>query len=78
MFNFFVVLSAFSNYIFLDFAGEELQKVNKNVAKRRHNLYYEVRLISHNNEKLDKPKKVYLYISPKVRGMFSLQLNIIN
>ncbi|XP_076442500.1 apoptosis-resistant E3 ubiquitin protein ligase 1-like isoform X1 [Babylonia areolata] len=44
---------------------EELGKVNKNVVKRRHNLYYEVRLIACNNEKLDKPKKVYLYISPK-------------
>ena len=41
-------------------------KVKKNVVKRRHNLYYEVRLISCNNEKLEKPKKVYLYISPKV------------
>ncbi|XP_070180625.1 apoptosis-resistant E3 ubiquitin protein ligase 1-like [Littorina saxatilis] len=46
-------------------SGDELAKVKKNVVKRRHNLYYEVRLVACNNEKLEKPKKVYLYISPK-------------
>lgn len=46
-------------------SSEELSKVNKNVVKRRHNLWYEVRLLACNNEKLEKPKKVYLYISPK-------------
>ncbi|KAK3702762.1 hypothetical protein RRG08_042746 [Elysia crispata] len=43
----------------------ELTKVQKNVAKRKHNLWYEARLLNQNGEKLDKPKKVYLYISPK-------------
>lgn len=45
--------------------SEELTKVKKNVVKRRHNLYYEVRLLACNNETLEKPKKVFLYISPK-------------
>ncbi|KAK7493478.1 hypothetical protein BaRGS_00015378 [Batillaria attramentaria] len=45
--------------------SDELSKVNKTVVKRRHNLWYEVRLLACNNEKLERPKKVYLYISPK-------------
>ncbi|CAG5115250.1 unnamed protein product, partial [Candidula unifasciata] len=43
----------------------ELNKVQKNVSKQKHNLWYEARLLTQNGEKLDKPKKVYLYISPK-------------
>ena len=54
----------FFSYSF--FLATELTKVQKNVAKRKHNLWYEARLLNQNGEKLDKPKKVYLYISPKV------------
>ncbi|GFR60823.1 ubiquitin protein ligase protein [Elysia marginata] len=43
----------------------ELSRVQKNVAKRKHNLWYEARLLNQCGEKLEKPKKVYLYISPK-------------
>ncbi|XP_035826963.1 apoptosis-resistant E3 ubiquitin protein ligase 1 isoform X2 [Aplysia californica] len=43
----------------------ELSKVHKNVAKRKHNLWYEARLLTQNGETLDKPKKVYVYVSPK-------------
>ncbi|XP_013781434.2 apoptosis-resistant E3 ubiquitin protein ligase 1-like isoform X1 [Limulus polyphemus] len=39
--------------------------VQKNVAKKSHNIWYEARLISVDGQRLPKSKKVYCYISPK-------------
>ncbi|ELT91789.1 hypothetical protein CAPTEDRAFT_203657, partial [Capitella teleta] len=41
------------------------QRVNKSVAKKCHNVYYEARLVAYNNDRLEKAKKIYCYISPK-------------
>ncbi|CAL1527790.1 unnamed protein product, partial [Lymnaea stagnalis] len=43
----------------------EYNKVIKNVYKRKHNVWYTARLLSLHGQKLDKPKKVFVYISPK-------------
>ena len=45
--------------------GDDLSYVEKNINKS-HNIWYEARLIECNNEKLSKPKKVFIYITPKV------------
>lgn len=44
---------------------DDTARVKKNLAKRSHDIWYEARLISCNHEHLEKPKKVYVYMSPK-------------
>ena len=44
---------------------QELMSVQNAVAKKNHNLYYEARLLSPDTQQ--KAKKVFCYISPKVR-----------
>ncbi|KAK6183620.1 hypothetical protein SNE40_011062 [Patella caerulea] len=44
---------------------DEMVHVSKNLIKKTHSIWYEARLISYNHEKLDRPKKVYVYVSPK-------------
>ncbi|XP_071079014.1 apoptosis-resistant E3 ubiquitin protein ligase 1-like [Haliotis cracherodii] len=56
---------------------EETTHVHKNLAKKSHNMWYEARLISCNHEKLDKAKKVYVYISPKQLTLKEFYLKII-
>ena len=45
--------------------ADDLACVEKNIAKSR-NIWYEARLMECNHEKLSKPKKVFIYITPKV------------
>lgn len=56
--------------------SEELGQVDKNINKS-HNIWYEARLIECNNEKLQKPKKVYIYITPKQLKLKEYFLKII-
>ncbi|ESO94312.1 hypothetical protein LOTGIDRAFT_215855 [Lottia gigantea] len=56
---------------------DEMVHVSKNLIKKTHSIYYEARLISYNHEKLDKPKKVYVYISPKQLTLKEFYLKII-
>ncbi|KAL1434988.1 hypothetical protein MTO96_001543 [Rhipicephalus appendiculatus] len=51
--------------------------VRKNVAKKSHNIWYEAKLIAMNCEKLSKPKKVFVYISPKQLTIKEYVLRII-
>ncbi|CAH1791950.1 unnamed protein product [Owenia fusiformis] len=51
--------------------------VKKNTAKKSHNIWYEGRLLSSNNEKLSKAKKVFCYISPKQLTIKEFYLKII-
>lgn len=51
--------------------------VRKNVAKKSHNIWYEAKLIAMNCEKLTKPKKVFVYISPKQLTIKEYVLRII-
>lgn len=51
--------------------------VRKNVAKKSHNIWYEAKLIAMNCEKLAKPKKVFVYISPKQLTIKEYVLRII-
>ena len=44
-------------------ADDDMKKVDRNIVKRSHNLWFEVKLISTQKD----PKKVYCYISPKVK-----------
>ncbi|XP_046387424.1 apoptosis-resistant E3 ubiquitin protein ligase 1 isoform X2 [Ischnura elegans] len=46
-------------------SNSDASLVNKNVATKNHNIWYEARLISIHGEKLPKPKKVFCYVSPK-------------
>ncbi|WAR20444.1 AREL1-like protein [Mya arenaria] len=50
--------------------------VEKNISKS-HNIWYEARLIECNHEKLSKPKKVYIYITPKQLKLKEYFLKII-
>ncbi|XP_052769261.1 apoptosis-resistant E3 ubiquitin protein ligase 1-like isoform X1 [Mya arenaria] len=50
--------------------------VEKNISKS-HNIWYEARLIECNHEKLCKPKKVYIYITPKQLKLKEYFLKII-
>ena len=43
-----------------------MSKVDKFIAKRSHNLWFEARMVSDDH----KAKKVYCYISPKVMTFF--------
>ncbi|CAI9739768.1 apoptosis-resistant E3 ubiquitin protein ligase 1-like [Octopus vulgaris] len=43
----------------------DTSRVKKNLAKRSHDIWYEARLLSCNHERLEKPKKLYVYMSPK-------------
>ena len=45
--------------------AEDLTCVEKNI-KKSHNIWYEARLLQCNHEHLAKPKKVFIYITPKV------------
>uniref|UniRef100_T1IIH2 HECT-type E3 ubiquitin transferase n=1 Tax=Strigamia maritima TaxID=126957 RepID=T1IIH2_STRMM len=45
--------------------AKEVDVVEKNVDKKSHNIWYEAKLLSVNEEKYSKAKKVYCYISPK-------------
>lgn len=47
------------------YLGIDSTLVHKNVASKNHNICYEAKLIGVNNEKLQKPKKVLCYVSPK-------------
>lgn len=51
--------------------------VRKNVAKKSHNIWYEAKLVGLNGEKLGKPKKVFVYISPKQLTVKEYMLRII-
>lgn len=51
--------------------------VRKNVAKKSHNIWYEAKLIAMNCERLSKPKKVFVYISPKQLTIKEYVLRII-
>ncbi|XP_077537713.1 apoptosis-resistant E3 ubiquitin protein ligase 1 isoform X1 [Haemaphysalis longicornis] len=51
--------------------------VRKNVAKKSHNIWYEAKLVGLNSEKLAKPKKVFVYISPKQLTVKEYMLRII-
>ncbi|XP_041353724.1 apoptosis-resistant E3 ubiquitin protein ligase 1-like isoform X2 [Gigantopelta aegis] len=55
----------------------EMAHVHKNLAKKNHNVSYEARLISCNHERLEKPKKVFVYISPKQLTLKEFYLKII-
>ncbi|GAB1610051.1 apoptosis-resistant E3 ubiquitin protein ligase 1-like [Argonauta hians] len=45
--------------------NNDMARVKKNLAKRSHDIWYEARLLSCNHDVLEKPKKVYVYMSPK-------------
>lgn len=53
---------------FVYFSADDTAQVCKALAKKSHNLWYEARLTSCNHEVYEKAKKVYVYISPKVRN----------
>ncbi|XP_053395047.1 apoptosis-resistant E3 ubiquitin protein ligase 1-like [Mercenaria mercenaria] len=55
---------------------DDLTCVEKNISKS-HNIWYEARLIECNNEKLSKPKKVFIYITPKQLKLKEYFLKII-
>lgn len=46
---------------------DDMTHVNKNLSKKQRNIWYEARLLSGNGDNGEKAKKVYVYISPKVR-----------
>ncbi|EEC07756.1 ubiquitin protein ligase, putative, partial [Ixodes scapularis] len=52
--------------------SNDMALVQKNVAKKSHNIWYEAKLIAFNSEKLLKPKTVFVYISPKVSSFGEL------
>ncbi|CAE1153964.1 AREL1 [Acanthosepion pharaonis] len=54
---------------------DDTARVKKNLAKRSHDIWYEARLISCNHEHLEKPKKVYVYMSPKTPVTCPLLVN---
>lgn len=51
--------------------------VQKNVAKKSHYTWYEAKLIAWNCEKVHKPKRVFVYISPKQLTIKEYMLKII-
>lgn len=55
----------------------DMALVQKNVAKKSHNIWYEAKLIAFNSEKLLKPKTVFVYISPKQLTIKEYVLRII-
>lgn len=50
--------------------------VNKNLSKKQRNIWYEARLLSGNGDNGEKAKKVYVYISPKVRPKKDLEYTV--
>jgi hypothetical protein len=57
------------------FSEEDLEVVNKTTTRKRHNIWYEARLLTDNADSSEKAKRVYVYISPKVKFMsFFLQI----
>lgn len=52
--------------------------VRKNVAKKSHNIWYEACLIAYDGDRLQKPKKVLCYISPKQLIIKEVFLKIIH
>ncbi|KAJ8308581.1 hypothetical protein KUTeg_013455 [Tegillarca granosa] len=44
---------------------DDMSQVNKNLARKSHNIWYEARLLSGDPDSNDKAKRVYVYISPK-------------
>ena len=52
---------------FASAVAEDSATVKKAVAKKSHNVYYDARLLTSNYDSQQKPKKVYCYISPKVK-----------
>ena len=44
-----------------------MARVNKNMAKKTRSIWYEARLLQGDAHSEEKAKKVYVYISPKVK-----------
>ena len=58
-------------YLLPIFTEGDMSHVNKNLTKKRHNIWYEARLLPKDPESSDKAKRVYVYISPKVSWTMS-------
>ena len=54
-------------------ADDDMKKVDKNIVKRSHNLWFEAKLILSSQKDA---KKVYCYISPKVKLSHVLLLHV--
>jgi len=57
-------------YSVAHYVAEDMNKVDKFIAKRSHNLWFEARMMTDDH----KDKKVYCYISPKVILRFCMEL----
>ncbi|KAK3093591.1 hypothetical protein FSP39_017830 [Pinctada imbricata] len=65
------------DFTILVISKEDMAHVNKNLTKKRHNIWYEARLLSKDHESTDKAKRVYVYISPKQLTLKEYYLKII-
>ena len=61
-------------YLLPFFTEDDMSHVNKNLTKKRHNIWYEARLLPKDPESTDKAKRVYVYISPKVSWYVEIYL----
>ena len=55
-----------TSFVYLMVTDDNMKKVDRYIAKRNHNLWFEAKLISHCHKEA---KKVYCYISPKVSDL---------